>query len=212
MELVTVDAPETAPKNYRVTKDERKRLGRKLRALRIERALNQSDVVKDPKANDLSLGTLQAIESAWYEVRDQNIEKYARFFGTSMQKLLRADEPKVAPTDSRFQDLNEEHLELARQYMRARKRIRAAAEIVLAQGDDDLAGVVLKLATVVPADLHHMTVILDSSLVSAVLALADRLTRCSPEFYALVTKTIDAELSKPAKPAALHPPGAAAKP
>jgi transcriptional regulator with XRE-family HTH domain len=141
-----------------MTTEERKRLGRKLRALRTERGLHQADVVADPKADKLSLGTLQAIESGWYEVRDVNLEKYARFFGTTVLKLLRADEPRtVAPSDPLLKDLHEEHLEIARSYMQARKRVRAAVELLLTRpAEDTLASLLLALEALPPERLAEV--------------------------------------------------------
>ena len=132
MELLTVDARDDRQKNVLVTVEELRIVGPKLRGMRVARRLKQSDVPKDPKAQGLKLGTLQAIESAWYGVRDVNVEKYARFFGTTRDQLLQPDKPKtLTPTDPLLKDLNDEHLDIARRYMRARKRVRTAIELLL---------------------------------------------------------------------------------
>jgi hypothetical protein len=132
MELLAVDASGQSPKNANVTVEELRIVGPKLRGMRVARGLKQADIPKDPKANGLSLGTLQAIESAWYEVRDANVEKYARFLGTTREQLRQPDKPKtLTPTDPLLKDLNDEHLEIARRYMRARKRVRTAIELLL---------------------------------------------------------------------------------
>jgi transcriptional regulator with XRE-family HTH domain len=159
MQLLSVDALDAAAKNRPMTREERKRIGKKLRALRTERDLKQAQVVEGGKIG-ISLGTLQAIESNWYDVRDSNIEKYARVFGTSVTQLLKADEPKtVAPTDPRYVDLHEEHLDIARRYMRGRKRTRAAVELLLDQPEDALATLILTLA-----DDDHLQALVSSSL------------------------------------------------
>lgn len=130
-----------------MTKEELQRVGRELKAMRTKRGLRQVDVANDPKA-EISLGTLQAIEGAWYEVRDTNVDKYALFFGTTREKLLLADKPKpVTPNDPLLEGLNDEHLGVARAYMRARKRVRTCVEILLSTHpqEDHLTGLLLKL-------------------------------------------------------------------
>jgi hypothetical protein len=180
MELVAVDARGLPLKNGHMTKEERKRIGRKLRAMRTERGLDQVDVVSDAKADGLSLGTLQAIESAWYEVRDVNIEKYARFFGTSATKLLKADEPKVvAATDPLLKDLHEEHLEVARSYMRARKRVRACVEVLLNDHPEEehLTRLFMKLEKLPAERLARIEVVLGAEADDPIEQLLTRVRR-----------------------------------
>jgi len=189
MELVAVDSSGPDAKNVRVTHDERVRVGRKLRAMRIERGLDQVEVARDPKVG-MSVGTLQAIEGAWYDVRDHNIEKYAQFFGTSLTKLLRAEKP-VAPTDPLLRDLNEEHLEVARHYMRARKRVRAAIELLLAQPTEQLSAVVLKLEGLSADRLTQIEAIL--SIDDRLATLLDRVRQrvlSDPGFLGLLDDTL----------------------
>jgi hypothetical protein len=132
MEPLAVDAPRSTPKNGPVTVEELRVIGPKLRGMRVARGLRQSDVVKDGKAGGLKLGTLQAIEGAWYEVRDTNVDKYARFFDTTRDELRQSERAKaVAATDPRLKDLNDEHLEIARDYMRARTSTRVAIKFML---------------------------------------------------------------------------------
>jgi len=166
MKLVAVDAASLRPKNVRVTIDELRRVGRKLRGLRTERGLRQADVVADKKSGGLSIGTLQAIEGAWYEVRDTNVDKYARYFGTTREQLL-ADGPPVAAADPLLDGLHEEHLDIARRWMRARNRVRAAVEHLLSSPahEDQLAQLVLTLAGAPPERL---------ALVAAWLATDER--------------------------------------
>jgi len=191
MELVAVDGSTGAPKNGRMTKEERKRLGRKLRALRIERELDQVDVANDPKF-EISIGTLQAIEGAWYEVRDTNIEKYARYFGTSVTKLLKADEPKTLTfTDPLLKDLNDEHLDIARSYMRARKRVRAAIELVLHHPDEErLTNIILKLETRSPETLARIDALLTAAADDRIFEIAERVLR-RPDFATFIQDTLD---------------------
>ena len=104
MELLRVDTSPEPPKNWRMTDAERERIGRKLRALRIERGLDQIPAAK--KAG-LAVATLQAIEKNRQKnpVKDSNIEKYAQIFGASIRKLLKSDE--IATADPRFAEFNE---------------------------------------------------------------------------------------------------------
>lgn len=149
MELVSVDQPAEAPQNWRMTDAERERIGRKLKALRVERGLDQIPAAE--KAG-ISVGTLQAIEvnRQRHAVKDSNIEKYAGIFGTSIRKLLRSDE--IAPTDPRIADLNEEHLEVGRGYMRAKRLPRQAVEVLLSNpaAEEAISKLVLRLATLPP--------------------------------------------------------------
>lgn len=129
MELVTVaSAVDPAQSLGRLTREERKRIGRRLRALRVGRELEQRDCASDP-ALGLARRTIQAIETAAYDVRDTNIDRYAQFFGTSLLDLLLAD-AKKAP-DPRLEHLHDEHIEVARGYMRAPRRVRAGIELLL---------------------------------------------------------------------------------
>lgn len=204
MELVAVDVLSIAPKNGRMTKEERKRIGRKLRALRTERGLDQVDVAADPKADGISVGTLQAIEGAWYEVRDQNIEKYARFFGTSMTKLLKADEPKaVTASDPLLKDLNEEHLEIARSYMRARKRTRASIELLLNHPDEEhLTSVIIQLGKLSPDALAQLETVLAAGPGETIFGLMERIRQrlaIDPDFMKLLEESLGV-LDKQPKP------------
>lgn len=155
MELVAVDTPGFEPKNWRMTDAERERIGRKLRALRIERGLDQIPAAK--KAG-LSVGTLQAIERnrQQHAVKDSNIEKYAQIFGTSIRKLLRSDE--IAPTDPRIAELNEEHVAIGRGYALAKRLPRQAVEVLLSHpaAEEALAKLVLRLATLPPERVHEL--------------------------------------------------------
>ena len=154
---LAVDAAHAGTNNRReMTLEERQRVGKLLRARRIQDGLTQTEVaqrMRDAGADvAISLGTLQAIEGAWYPVRDSNVERYALFFQTKVSTLLRADEPQpLLATDPLLQDLHEEHLLIARRYMHARKQTRAAVEhLIDPQADPNrgllIAAIVLRLA------------------------------------------------------------------
>ena len=138
-----------------MTDAERERIGLKLKALRIEHGLEQIPAAK--KAG-LHVGTLQAIERNRQKnrVKDSNIEKYAQIFGTSIRKLLKSDE--IAPTDPRLEDLNDEHLEIGRGYMRAKRLPRQAVEVLLSNppAEEAIAKLVLRLATLPPERVHEL--------------------------------------------------------
>jgi transcriptional regulator with XRE-family HTH domain len=133
-----------------MTDAERQRIGRKLRALRIERGLDQIPAAE--KAG-ISVGTLQAIEiPKKHDVKDSNIEKYAQVFGTTVTKLLKADAAALSPTDPRLDDLNDEHLDIARSYMRAKRLPRQAIEVLLSHPatEDALSAILLRLHALPP--------------------------------------------------------------
>jgi len=137
-----------------MTDAERERIGRKLRALRIERGLKQ---VPAAEKAGIHVGTLQAIESNWHGVYDSNIEKYAAIFGTSARRLLKPDDV-ITPSDPRLADLNEEHLEVARSYMRARRDVRKGVEVLLSHPaiDEALARLLVKVCTLPPERVSEL--------------------------------------------------------
>jgi transcriptional regulator with XRE-family HTH domain len=119
-----------APDPVSVSSETRARLGRKLRALRIERGLTQRAVAREVQARGgtLAIGTIQAIEGAWYPVKVANLDRYARALGTTLSALVAAATPAPAS------ELLDEHLDIARAYMRARRATRASVEGLLAPG------------------------------------------------------------------------------
>jgi hypothetical protein len=190
---VTVDPADAKAKNWRVTPEDRTRIGKKLRALRGDR--RQVDVVAAmPKGYRISLGTLQAIEGYWYDVRIENVEIYAAFFDTSVTALLREDEPRpLQPTDPLLQDLHEEHLEIAQRYMRARNPVRACVEVLLDDRrafDPNLTTILLQLATWSAADLALAApAFAQAALIPAhVLAHACHRLATDPEFLMYVDR------------------------
>lgn len=161
MELLSIDTFREGPKNWHMTDAERKSIGRKLRALRIERGLDQIPAAE--KAG-LSVGTLQSIETPkkhpdgrLVEVRDSNVEKYAAIFGTTVKKLLRP-EGELSPTDPRLVDLNDEHLDIARRFAFGRRLPREAVEVLLSHppAEEVLAKLLLRLATLPPERVHEL--------------------------------------------------------
>jgi len=69
--------------------------------------------------------------------------------GTTVEALLHPE--AVQPTDPKWRDLNDEHLAIARQYMKAFKVARSAVEAILADDasvremSNDLAEIVLSI-------------------------------------------------------------------
>lgn len=120
-----------------MTNEERTIVGRKLAAIRVEKKLDQRQAAK-LKSVKLGVGTVQAIENNWYEVKERNIDKLAAGLGASLEKLLREirRDTTLEPDNPLLEGLNEEHLEIARWYMKARKRTRELVDAVVARGDD----------------------------------------------------------------------------
>jgi transcriptional regulator with XRE-family HTH domain len=121
-------------KNRRVplSPEERTRIGRDLQRRREALDLKQEDIAT--KA-DIGIGTVQNIEHNKVKVGLDNLERYAVAVGTSLVQLLHPE--ALQPLDDRWRDLHDEHLLVARQYMKARKVPRAAVELLLI---DELAG------------------------------------------------------------------------
>ncbi len=79
----------------------------------------------------MSIGCVQAIEYNKWDVGIAKIERYAAVFGTTADRLLHPE--VMQPLDPKWEDLNnDEHLAIARQYMKALKATRAAVEAILA--------------------------------------------------------------------------------
>jgi transcriptional regulator with XRE-family HTH domain len=135
------------------TPEERTRVGRELQRLRNEQHLKQDDIADRA---DMSVGCVQAIEYNKWEVGIAKIERYAALFGTTADRLLY---PKaMQPVDPLWRDLNDEHLAIARLYMKALKRVRTAVETLLTDEASarttaaDLAEMVLALKRVADHD------------------------------------------------------------
>jgi len=173
-----------------LTDEERTRLGLKLRALRVERGLRQIDAAKKAK---LAVGTLQAIERNHGNVKDRNLDELAKVYGTTVLKILnKVDEP-ISPTNPLLKGLNEEHLDIAQRYKDARKRVRAAIELLLTRVDDNrLAALILKLETLAPDALTHLEhVLLTAPPDDPIYSLADRIVALSPGDLELLLEYLD---------------------
>jgi len=145
MELSGFDCDTPAPNNEGVVQTDRVRIGRKLRALRVEAGKYQIEIAQALK---IHVKTLQAIENAWYEVKDSNIERYARYFHTSLTKLLVSETKPPSLAHPLLKDLNDEHLEIAHAYMKARRRTRQGIELLLRlPATEALSGLLLGLET-----------------------------------------------------------------
>jgi transcriptional regulator with XRE-family HTH domain len=108
----------------------RKRIGARLRALRVEQGLDQIEVAQ---LAQISPGTLQTIEWGVRENRETNIDKVARVLGTSLDAL--EQKPHVDPTDPLLKGLNREDLEIARDHHEASSAVRERARSILRDRD-----------------------------------------------------------------------------
>lgn len=161
MQLVTVDDTGHIPKNGRMTKEDRKRIGGRLRALRVEKGWDQIAVARKAK---VAIGTLQSIEGAVREVRDSNIEKVAKVFGTSLRDLLQGPDA-VAATDPMFAGLNREDLQIARAYQKATTPMRQLVHRLLRNdGEHERLSTLMMRVSQVSADMlpHVETLINDA--------------------------------------------------
>jgi len=128
------------------TPEERTRVGRRLQKLRNEQGLNQEDIAAK---TGMSIGTVQAIEYNKHKVGIENIEAYAAVFGMTASQALH---PETIPStvDPQWQDLNREHLAIARLYMKAYKTVREAVEALLVD-DSSRVEITIEMAEVVLA-------------------------------------------------------------
>lgn len=122
-------------KNSRVLVDEldtelRKRIGGRLKALRIQAHLHQLEVAKQA---GISTGTLQTIEWGVRKNRPESIAKVARVFGTSIDVL--AAKEHIAPTDPVLRELNREDFDIARAYNKASSTVRHYVQQLLRDRD-----------------------------------------------------------------------------
>jgi len=153
-----------------MTTEERKKIGKRLKTLRIEAGLDQIEVAKKAK---VAIGTLQSIESAWREVRDSNVEKVAKIFKTSLRQLLQADET-IAAADPLLADLNREDLHVARGYHHATTLVRQRVQQLIRDGESDLvSGVAVKLSLV----LSQVSLDKQRELLNAVVGVIDAALR-----------------------------------
>lgn len=102
-------------------------------ALRTRRLLKGEEQTATAGHADLGVGTLQAIETARYNVKPANIERLARYFGTSLAALL--EERAGGPSLNDPGRLTREDLEVARAYHDATTAVRQAVASVLRDPD-----------------------------------------------------------------------------
>lgn len=112
-----------------LTSHDRKRIGKRLRLLRLEQGLHQVPLAK--QAN-ISPGTLQNIEWGFRKSSEENIDKLARVLGTSLERLRGGS---VDSQDPLVKGLNREDLEIARAYHEASSRVRQQARRLLRDRD-----------------------------------------------------------------------------
>lgn len=108
----------------------RKRIGSRLKALRVEQGLHQVDVARRAK---ISTGTLQTIEWGARANHEANIDKVARVLGTSLAALEQT--PHLDPADPRLKGLNREDIDIARAYHEASTVVRQLAKQLLQEQD-----------------------------------------------------------------------------
>ena len=114
--------------------ERRKRIGKRLKALRIEAGLDQLEVAQRAK---ISPGTLQTIEWGARDNREANIIKVAKVLGTSLEALTRKEH--IAATDPLLKDLNREDFEIARGHHEASTPVRQLARQLLRERDPQVA-------------------------------------------------------------------------
>lgn len=106
----------------------RKRIGGRLKSLRVQAHLKQVEVAKQA---GISPGTLQTIEWGVRKNKEENITKIARVFGTSLKAL--ATKEQSVPTD--LGELNREDFDIARAYNKASSVVRHYVKQVLRDRD-----------------------------------------------------------------------------
>lgn len=109
---------------------DRKRIGARLKGLRVEQGLDQVEVARRAA---ISPGTLQTIEWGARENKLSNIEAVARVLGTTLDALER--KPEINPGDPLLAGLNREDLEIARLYHDAASTVRTQARSLLRARD-----------------------------------------------------------------------------
>lgn len=150
MRAIAVEDALRTMNNARMTHEERKRVGGKLRALRVERGLTQEALATDRKVR-IAIGTLQSIESGARETRESKIEKVARFFGTSLS-VLRAH-GSITPSDPRLDKLRDEDLAVARAFHDASTGLRLRVRKLLNEGEPDRATLLAERLALLPDEI-----------------------------------------------------------
>lgn len=99
-------------------------------ALKTRRLLKGEDQTTTAERADLGVGTLQAIETARYAVKPDNIQRLAAYFGTSLLGLLDEAAAHTGPT-LEVGRLTREDLEVARAFHDATTPVRQAVVLAL---------------------------------------------------------------------------------
>lgn len=198
MEFLSIDETGATLHTGRMPFTRRQQLvvGRRLRDLRLDRAWKQRDV--ETRAR-LSRGTLTAIERGTRQVTRGSLEKYAEIFHTTADAILHGETTHQRTLTA---DLNEEHLGIARGYMKAKRKPRQAVEVILEERTgEDLAQILLvikELAATHPLDVLAI-LMAGLSRGDLLILVAERLAR-DPAFEALVRT----QLSEPTPPPPSH--------
>lgn len=137
MRLLAIDESRGRANNARMTDEERRHIGRRLRSLPVERGLTQADVARDRRVR-IAIGTLQSIEGGRRESRDSKLEKVARFFDVTVEQL-RGPAETILPSDPRLIDLTDEALTIARAFLLASTAVRQRVHLLLTRGAQDRA-------------------------------------------------------------------------
>ena len=195
MDVLNVDVWGIRRKTSRVpelTTEERTRVGGLLQERRGKQTQGQI-----AKKLGCSISTVQNIEYNKVPVDRDTIEKYAALFGKTAHQLLNPESTMIAPSDPRYVDLNHQHLQIARRYMRAVDEVRAAVRVLLSDNDavaEEFADLVLGLKRASdtardPAGLRRgLQILIDHD--ELVQRLAQRFED-SPEFAALLLDLIN---------------------
>lgn len=164
MRVVRIDDAGHRQNNLPMTKDERKKIGSRLRAMRIEKTWNQEDVARRAK---VAIGTVQSVEGAWREVRDSNVEKVAKVFGTSVRELLQSVDT-ITHADPLLERLNREDLAVARHYHDAPTPLRQLTLRLLRSEieHDRVAAIVVRLTQVSPELLLRLEDLIEKTIES----------------------------------------------
>lgn len=135
-------------------------------ALKTRRLLKGEEQLAAAAGADLGVGTLQAIETARYAVKPENLERLAQYYGTTLAALLDESDAGAARTRDR---LTSEDLEIARVYHDATTVVRQAVVALLRNPD--------------PRPLSE-------EQRAQAKAIAERLVRLSPTDFALLMNVI----------------------
>ena len=135
MRILTVDDYAQRAKNRPMNLRD---VGNRVRARRTEQRMTQMQLAEKAR---VGLGTVQALEDAVNRKRPrqtspENLQKIAKALDWQLDDLL-TDNKMIEPSNPLLKGLNDEHLEVAQWYMKARKKTRAHIDALMAHGEDD---------------------------------------------------------------------------